>query len=166
MSIKVRCRPHLVKFLEHLYGKQPIVFPRKDNFNKILNMMLGDNPEQSKTYNRTDVNLDIQLPYFENKNVLYNFELSSVQETKFIQKIEDLFTIVFRDEMDQWRLMGIKGIDALQLFMERYGISQDSIDMLIKDYYRYRKRRNAKDFHNRKKNSSVKSRFCPASNHI
>jgi len=161
LTISIRIQPHLVNFLESLFGSQPISFPRKNNFNRILNKFMEKEPATSSNYIRSDTNLEIQLPYFEDKNVLYNFNLSAIQESVLVDKIENTFKLTFRDEMDQYRLLEIKTFKAIQLFMEKYSINQDSYDMLIKDYQRYRNSRYVLDHRKIKKISSVKSAFCP-----
>ena len=34
--IQVKCEPYMIKFLETLYGPSPISFPKKSNFNALL----------------------------------------------------------------------------------------------------------------------------------
>ncbi len=164
ISISIRIQPYLVDFMVNVYGAQPIEFPRKDNFNRILNKFMEKDPATYSNYRRGDTNLEIKLPYFEDKNVLYNFSLSPHQENVLISKIENMFKLTFRDEMDQWLLLGVKRIDAIYLFMEKHCIREDAVDMLIKDYQRFRNYRRVKDHRKAKKISSVKSHFCPAGN--
>lgn len=162
MTIWIRIQPHLVDFLTAVYGPQPVAFPRKDNFNRILNKFMDKDPATYSSYHRSDTNFEIQLPYFEDKNVLSNFSLSPVQHTILVAKIENMFKLTYRDEIDQYLLLGLKKIEAIHLFMEKYKISEESIDMLLKDYHRFRNCRHQNNFQKRKKILSVKSRFCPA----
>lgn len=161
ITISIRIQPYLVDFMVSIYGPQPIEFPRKDNFNRILEMFLDKEPATMSNYKRGDTNLTIKLPYFEDKNVLYNFNLTAVQEKILISKIEDRFRLSFRDEMDQYVLLGLSRIDSIYLFMEKHSIREDSIDMLKKDYQRFRNMKYSKNFRKKQKISSVKSRFCP-----
>ena len=161
MSISIRLKPYLVDFMISIYGPQPIVFPRKDNFNRILNKFVEKDPPAYSNYSRGETNLEIQLPYFEDKNVLSNFSLSPVQESVLVSKIENVFKLTFRDEMDQWLLLGMLKIEAIHLFMEKHAIREDSIDMLLKDYQRFRNCFHQKNAYKRKKILSVKSKFCP-----
>jgi len=162
MTISIRIQPYLVDFLTKVYGPQPIAFPRKDNFNRILNKFMDREPATYSSYHRSDTNLEIQLPYFEDKNVLSNFSLSPVQHSILVAKIEDMFKLTYRDEIDQCLLLGIKKIKAIHLFMEKYEIREQSVDMLLKDYHRFRNCRYQNKFQKHKKILSVKSRFCPA----
>jgi hypothetical protein len=167
MTISIRIQPYLVDFMESIYGPQPIEFPRKDNFNRILNKFLDKEPATSSRYRRDDTNLEIQLPYFEDKDVMYHFNLTACQERILANKIEDLFKLSFRDEIDQYLLLAVQRIDAIHLFMDKHKIREEAIDMLQKDYQRFRNSKNhKKQYHKHKKISSVKSRFCPASPHI
>ena len=166
ITISIRIQPYLVDFMEKIYGKQPIEFPRKDNFNRILSKFMEKEPPASTNYRRGDTNMEIQLTYFENVNVLYNFSLSSVQVAVFVSKIENTFKLTFRDEIDQYLLLGLNKIESIHLFMEKYGIREDAIDMLQKDYQRFRNFRRVINFRKQKKISSVKSRFCPACNAV
>lgn len=166
ITISIRIQPYLVDFMQKIYGQQPIEFPRKDNFNRILSKFMEKEPPASTNYRRGDTNLQIKLPYFENVNVLYNFSLSAVQESVFVSKIENTFKLTFRDEMDQYLLLGLSKIESIHLFMEKYGIREDAIDMLQKDYQRFRNIRRVINFRKQKKISSVKSRFCPPCNAV
>lgn len=165
MTISIRIQPYLVDFLESIYGSQPIVFPRKDNFNRILNKFLDREPARSSNYRRGDTNLEIKLPYFENKDVMYNFNLTTCQERILVNKIEDMFKLSFRDEIDQYLLLDIPRIDAIHLFMDNHKIREDAIEMLKKDYQRFRDSRYKKSARKHQKISSVKSRFCPQRPH-
>jgi hypothetical protein len=161
ISINIRCEPYLICFMESLFGSQPILLPRKDNFALLLNYLLVKAPDYYVNTRHGYGTLQLQLPYFEDKNVLYHFYLSPVKEIIFIRKIEELFRVSFRTEMNQCILLGIKRIDAIHLFMDTYNLPESSIDMLLKDYQRYRNGVRQKIFTENLKISSVKPRFCP-----
>lgn len=162
MIISIRVQPYLADFIVNAFGAQPVSFPRKHNFNRILNLFLEKEQPSYSNYRRGETNLDIQLPYFEDKNVLSNFSISPVQERVFVSKMEDMFKLTFRDEMDQWMLCGISKIEAIHLFMEKHGLREDAIDMLLKDYQRFRDLKYKKNaLLKKKKILSVKSAFCP-----
>ena len=161
MTITIRVRSYHKSFLTAIYGVEPLSFPRKDDFNRILNLLLTNNPPEYSAYDRSDVNLEIRLPFFEDKDVRSYFHLSPTREKILFDKIDDLFKIVFRDEMDQYTTMGVAVHTAVRLFMENYRLSEDTFDMLVKDYNRTKVRRRVKKTRDRKNISSVKSRFCP-----
>ncbi len=164
ITISIRIQPYLVDFMVNIYGPQPIEFPRKDNFTRILHKFLDNDSPRYSRYRRGDSKLEIRLPYFEDKNVLSNFHLTPWQENVLISKIETIFRLTFRDEMDQMVLLGIRKIDAIHLFMENHEINEDSFDMLKKDYLRYRANRRITRHRKNKKILSVKSAFCPSGN--
>ncbi|MFZ4546820.1 MAG: hypothetical protein ACOYN4_05275 [Bacteroidales bacterium] len=163
ISITVHCAPHLVRFMVAVYGPQPLQFPRKDNFSMLLNYLLEKESDAETTVDPHDEKLEIQLPYFENKNVLYNYVLTPMKESIFINKIDERFRLSFNDEMNRATLVGISKIDSVHLFMDSYNMPEDCIDMLLKSYQRYIK---LKRYHRlsqkNKKISSVKGEYCPA----
>jgi len=111
ISITVRCAPHLVRFMEKLYGPQPITFPRKDIFSLLLNFLIEREPDNVSNYEAGAETLEILLPYFEDKNVLYNYNLSALKESIFVAKIDERFRLAFNDEMNKSTLVGINKID-------------------------------------------------------
>lgn len=162
ITISIRVQPYLVDFITSLFGPQPISFPRKHNFNRMLNLFLEKEQPAFSNYRRGETNLEIQLPYFEDKNVLSNFSISPVQERVLVSKMEDLFKLTFRDEMDQWLLLGVTKIEAIHLFIDKHQLKEDSVDMLLKDYQRFRDCKYKKKASLKKKKIlSVKSAFCP-----
>jgi hypothetical protein len=164
MTVSIWLRPHLVDFMVSIYGPQPIGFPRKDNFSLMLHKFLQKETPSYSRYRKGYAKLTMKLPYFEDKNVLSNFNLLPWQQATLISKIEVIFRLTFRDEINEFLLLGIKRKDAIYLFMEKHGISEDSFDMLKKDYHRYRICRRVKNHRKDKKILSVKSAFCPAGN--
>jgi len=148
--------------MESLYGTQPIIFPRKDNFSLLLNYLLEKRPDNYTINNYGDNNLSIQLPYFEDKNVLYNYYLTPVKEQVMLNKIDELFKITFRTEMNQCLQYGLTKIDAIHVFMDKYRLPEDSVEMLVKDYHRFLKNVRLKKFYKDRKIKSVKKPFCPS----
>lgn len=150
ISISVRCAPHLVQFMTSIYGPQPINFPRKDNFSLLLNFLLEKEPMNYCNFESDLKELKILLPYFDDKNVLYNYILTPLKEAIFINKIDERFNLAFIDEMNKSTLLGINKIDSVHLFMDKYNLSEDCIDMLLKKYQRYIK---VKRYQKSKKNN-------------
>ena len=160
--IRVKCEPYLVKFLETLYGKSPISFPKKSNFNSILDVFLDKPPLDYQEPEYGENTLEIRLPYFENKNVLFNFYLSPTKQRILIKEIWKFFKITFRGEISKHIVLGLDRQDAIQIFIEKYNLSQDCTDSLEKDFQRYVKLRSYHRLFRNKKNSSVKDHDCPA----
>ena len=150
-----KCEPYLVKFLEFLYGPSPISFPRKSNFNLMLDAFLEKPPMECDTPDQGILNLAIRLPYFDNKDIRsYNYLPPKKQEI-FAKEIWKFFKIIYRNEISKCLVMGLDRKDAIGLFIEKYDLSDDCWDSLEKDYQRHLTlRRKARLFRN-KKNSAV-----------
>lgn len=164
ISINIRCPKHLVQFIESIYGKQPISFPRKDHFNSVLNFLLQKEPENFTNFHAGRINLKILLPYFEDKNVLYNYILTPCGETIFIKSINETYKMVFRDFMNKLNMIGVSKIDSIYFFLETYTISEDNIDMLLRDYQRYRNTKRQSKHYKLKIKSSFKMPLCLTTN--
>jgi hypothetical protein len=161
LTISVPCPLYLIQFLETLYGKSPVVFPRGSNFNAILDVFLEKQPVNPKAGPSPDENLLIvALPYFEHKDIRsYNY-LTHGKEQVFIKELWKFFKITYRAEIAKSICLGLERKDAIELFVEKYNIPLDSWDLLEKDFQRYLKLRQKTRFL-RKKSSSVVAPFCP-----
>lgn len=159
--IKVMCEPYMIKFLETLYGPSPISFPKNSNFNTILDVFLDKAPIEYKEPDHGEKTLAIRLPYFENKNVLFNFYLSPTKERILVKELWKFFRITFRSEISKCIVLGLDRQDAIQIFIEKYNLSQDDSDFLEKDFQRYLKLRSYHRLFRTKKNTSVKADECP-----
>jgi hypothetical protein len=161
--IRLECEPYLIKFLEKLYGPSPVNFPRKSNFNCILDVFLERTPPDFTRPDFGSRNLDIHLPFFELKDVRsYNY-LSPTKEKIFIKEIWKYFKITYRGDIAKYIVLGLDRKDALDLFIEKYDLSQDCWDFLEKDFQRYLKIRSKKRLFRNKIISSVEGHVCPAS---
>jgi hypothetical protein len=163
LTICVPCPEYLVKFLEKLYGKSPVAFPRNSNFNAILDVFLEKQPPNSKPISSLETSsLVIRLPYFDHKDVRsYNF-LSPTKENILIKEIWKFFKITFRSEISKSLCLGLDRKDAITLFMEKYDLPEDGRDLLEKDFQRYLRLRQISQLKKFRKSSSVERPFCPA----
>ncbi len=161
ISVKVYCQEHLVQFLTAIYGQQPITFPRKDHFNLLLNACLKRSTSAEPIVSEITPNLEILLPFFDDLNVLYNFDLSPRSEALFVKHVDRKFKITFHSEIDKYVLIGILRIDAIYLFMEQFDLEEECLDLLIKDYQRYRDTKKQRGRYIPKNKSSVKRPNCP-----
>lgn len=135
--LKVKCRTYLIRFLEHTFGPQPIAFPRKHDFNNILDFLLAKPPLDYHEPDYGEETLEIKLPYFEDKDVRsYNY-LSAFKQDKFEARIAQYFKIVYHAEINKYINLAFLRKDAIELFMDEYNLPVDCIDMLEKDYSRY-----------------------------
>lgn len=163
LTISVPCPLYLIRFLETLYGKSPVVFPRSSNFNSILDVFLEKQPMEPKLKTVSDFPiLIIALPYFEHKDIRsYNF-LTSCKEQVLVKEIWKFFKITYRSEITKSLCLGLDRKDAIDLFMDKYDIPQENWDLLEKDFQRYLRLRQNSRFQKKVKSSSVQGPFCPA----
>ncbi len=160
--VQVNCEPYLIRFLETLYGPQPISFPRKSNFNAILDVFLDKPPFNYSEPDYGEHSLKILLPYFENKDIRsYNY-LSPKKQVTFTKEIWKYFKISYRNEIAKYIVLGLDRKDAIELFIEKYNLSQDNWDLLEKDFQRYLNLRAYHKLFRNNKSSSVKGTNCPA----
>lgn len=159
MTIKLKAEPYIIQFCTAIYGPMPLQFKKGDKFSNLLQHLLDkpprDYPVTSDTFDENT--LIIALPYFESKNVLYNFHLNKSGEKLLLKALYLHFKVLFRIDIDKSKYYGFSTKDSIINFMEKYDISPQYTDMLIKDYQRVmHNRRQAKFQANKsKKKSSV-----------
>ncbi|MGA2824316.1 MAG: hypothetical protein ABSE72_12420 [Bacteroidales bacterium] len=137
--IKIKCDFYLIRFLESIFGPQPIKFPKSHNFNNILSYNLGFIPPDYQDPDFGNETLLVELPYFENKDPrVYNY-LSPKQQKIFRDEVYCLFKLTFRTDITKILLMQFKRQKkrALEMFIDKYNIPLDCWDMLDKDYSRH-----------------------------
>jgi hypothetical protein len=153
--IKVKCEVYLIRFLEKLFGEQPISFPRKHDFNNILDFLLAKPPMGHVETDYGEKTLRIQLPYFEDKDIRsYNY-LSAFKQGKLEARIAAYFKVVFHAEINKLLNLGFIRKDAIEIFMDEYNLPIDCLDLLEKDYSRYLTVRWKRRLFRSNKNSSV-----------
>ena len=150
--INIKVDQTLIAFMENLYGPQPITFPRKDNFNLLLHHLVSPALQDRREKQYAESNLAIVLPYFDDKNVFYNYYLNERRQRIFEQSVDNLFRITFRCEIDRALRLCITRIDAVYVFIDKYNLDINCFDMLIKDYQRYRKAMAQKKYRENRKN--------------
>lgn len=163
--ISVPCEEYLIRFLEKMYGPSPISFPKKSNFNTLLDVFLDRPPMNHTPVTPEDPGkfLQVELPYFEQKDIRsYNY-LTAKMERAFVKEIWKFFKITFRGEIAQLLVLGLDRKDALEIFMEKYNLPQDCWDALEKDFQRYLKLRSKKKrLFKPSLNSAERQPACPA----
>jgi hypothetical protein len=160
--IKVQSEPYLIKFMEKLYGSSPLNFPKKSNWHTMLEYFLDKPPMNWIEPDFGEATMQIQLPFLENKNVLSNHYLSPVKQRVLTDEMKRFFKITFRTELSKMIVMGLQRQQALEIFIEKYGLSMDCWDFLEKDYQRYLKLRHYHKQFRSSKNSSDKEVELPA----
>jgi len=152
--LRLKCDQYLIRYLETLYGDQPIVFPKKSHFSKFLDVFLLQPPLDYVETDHGENTLSILLPYFEDKDVRsYNY-LTKKRQEAFINEIRKHFKITYRSEIAKSLVCGLDRQDALAIFIEKYNLSQDTWDFLEKDFQRYLKLRRYHGLSKINKNSS------------
>lgn len=139
-TVNIYCpKPKLIIFAEALYGQQPLIIPRKDNLNRLINILLRTAPRDYKPTDYGNHNLQVQLPYYEDKDVRSWYFLSDRAQHTVVNRFDDLFTLEFRRHVDKMLLLGVKTQkDSIYSFIEKYNLPEDIVSDLLKDYQRYR----------------------------
>lgn len=137
MTIKIKCEPHIITFFTRIFGKMPISLPKGHVLGYVLRHLLDRPPKDHIEIHDEGANfLEIRIPFNDEKNPLYNFYLSEQSKRIFADRIEREFKLMFREDINASRLAGLKKKDAIYLFIDKYDLSPDIFDRLIKDYQR------------------------------
>jgi hypothetical protein len=136
MTIKIECEPYLKEFMQAIFGPEPISFPRNHVLNYTIRHLLDRPPRDYVEQKDYETYVEIALPYCEETNVIYNFYLSEKSKQILRNRMEREFRLAFRDDVNKSRLTGINKKDAVGLFIDKYELNADIIDMLEKDYQR------------------------------
>lgn len=127
-----------MRFLEEYFEtSQPILFPSHHDFNTLLDFLISKPPKDWQDMEYGDHNLQIKLPYFDNKNVLSQWYLSRRNQAAFTKRVAQFFKVVFRGSINQSIILGFSKQDSIDIFMTQYNLPADTWDMLAKDYSRY-----------------------------
>gem|GEM_PF-1055911 len=115
----------------------PINFPKSHDFNNALDFLITKPPPKWENEDYGDRTLLIQLPFFEDKNVLSNWYLSIRAQRAFVNRVTKFFKVIFHAQMNQSLTLGLNKKDSIEVFMEKYNLTMDSWDMLEKDFNRF-----------------------------
>lgn len=140
-TVNINCpKKKLIIFARALYGSEPLVIPRRDNLNRLINLLLREAPEKYRPEHYGEYNLAIRLPYYEDKNIHKFYYLNEKSQHIIVNRFDDLFKLTFRRHMDKVMLLGVmQQQDAVYTFMQEYDLPEDINSDLLKDYQRYRK---------------------------
>lgn len=147
--------PKLRHFAHKIWSKEPCQLPKRDNFSKLLNLLLTPAPDDWLPDHYGSDNLCILLPWYEDKNVLKHYYLSPYKQKVFVNRFNEFFQVTFRAHVDKYILRGVKQKEAIYLFMEEYSLPEDTISDLQKDYQRYRSAIRQRKFYQRHKKKPV-----------
>jgi len=153
MIVKLKCEPFLIQFFQAYFETStPIEFPTRHDFNNQLDFLLTKPPKDWEPEDYGENTMAIKAPYFENKNVLFNWHLSDRAQAVFVSRLTCFFKIVFNSEMNQSLVLGFNKKESIQIFQEKYRLGQDTNDMLEKSYSRYIKTKIARKWRLSQKN--------------
>lgn len=131
--------PYLKAFLLSCYNQQePVFFPKRDQLNDMLQLLLARPPKDLKSVPPDPDQLEVVIPYFENLNIMSYHYLSPNNQQVFARRVKQIFRVTYLDFMDECFRHEMRRNDAIYLFIEKYNIPLDTRieDMLRKELYR------------------------------
>lgn len=131
--------PYLKAFLLSCYNQQePVFFPKRDQLNDMLQLLLARPPKDLKPVPPDPDQLEVVIPYFENLNIMSYHYLSPNNQQVFARRVKQIFRVTYLDFMDECFRHEMRRNDAIYLFIEKYNIPLDTRieDMLRKELYR------------------------------
>jgi hypothetical protein len=143
--LKIDCPYYLIRFIKAIYGKQPIVFPQKDNISRALSHLLlkpsKTLEEVNEVFSTTDFDKDeylfINLNYYKDSDPRVYNDLSNRGKLLLLKRIKSFFKLVFHEELTESLHNGYTKKDSIYLFMDKFDLPEDCFDLLTKDYTRY-----------------------------
>jgi len=154
MIIQIKSPAWLIQFLQSYFNcDSTILFPTRHDFNSQLDFLLTKQPIEWVYEDFGDQTLNVQLPYFENKDIRQNWYLSEKSQALFICRASSFFRVIFNSEMNQSLNLGFNRKESMQIFQEKYNLGPGTNDMLEKSFSRYINIRRLKK--SRKKKNSV-----------
>lgn len=145
--ITIKIKEYLREYAIHKWGPEPIIADRKNNLGSLIQPLLQLPPRDYTPVG--EGNLKIRLPYYKYTNVYSRNYLSPKRQAIIAQSINDDFLVDFYKYMNKAFLSSPEpGIrkhmnKALVQFCDEFeivGSGKDTIEMLRKKYYRYRKK--------------------------
>jgi hypothetical protein len=138
ITVNIRLKTYLIKYLENKYGKQPLEFPKKDRYGSIIpHLLRKPYASENQFENYGEENLTIVLPWCEEKNVLYHNFMPSSSQSMFEDIIYKAFRVEFHDFMNEAYNCRVGIQEAVLVFMDLNGLDPRVSDMLIKERQRY-----------------------------
>lgn len=109
-----------------------------EKFFHLLELLVTKTPKIFKESLHCDENeIRIELPNWKYLNTMYNNYLTEAHQTILINWLHQKFFLVFETYMQSQKNLEYQ--EAIYKFIEIYGLSENSFDMLKKRDYRYRK---------------------------
>lgn len=141
--VTFRLDPFYQTFLRAYFDQYELLFefPKRNEFNILLEFLVMKQPATQKKMEYGDESFNVRLQNMEYKNVVvYNY-ISKAGHKAFIERVEDLFKLIFHKHVDQAiHRAGLKKKAAIHLFMDKYEMGEYNSDRLTKNYQRYENR--------------------------
>jgi len=137
--IHLRVKPYLANYVRSIFG-HPVVLPKIAEEHRLLKELLRQQPPMVAPDFGADANLTIQIPSYEEKDVKVYHYLSEHGKRMLEASFYEMFWKNFFKELSSLDRMHCQIKDMVSEFMDKHDIPEDSYDMLIKRYYRWRKR--------------------------
>jgi hypothetical protein len=147
-TVFVKAKPYIVQYFRQVYGN-PCRFPKKSFFNLLLAKVLIM-PPKDVTYDvkllenliHSTEHLQIQLPYFTNKDVRsYNY-LTRVGKETVARELRNEFYLALMTFVKNFLRSGLEHNQisyintGIKLFIEKYNLDVDCFNTLLKQYHR------------------------------
>jgi hypothetical protein len=140
IKIEQQC---LKDYIISAYGDEPVKINSANKLSSLFIKRLDKAPFGLKpVFGNKPGYLTFELPYNEEKNIRYNFYINEKKQRRIVEFFESEFKTQFRMFMNE-NIGNIPILqDAIFEFTRVYNIdcSEETYEMLKKDYYRYRKK--------------------------
>jgi len=121
--------------------KEPLFIIKRSRLSKLLGVLLAKPPANYKPEVISDSFVEIIIPYFQNININSNNWMSPRAQKLFEKQVQQVFEVEFFEFIDDCMINDIDKLDAINIFIEKYQLS-DSLtfqDRLLKKLYRSKK---------------------------
>lgn len=130
---------YLALFLKSIYG-DPIQLPRSSEEFRLLKELLRKIPSGVKPDTGHGANISIWIPEYAEKDPhTYNY-LSEHGKRILAGSFDEFFWKCFFKEVRSWENINVSIKDSIHEFIDKNNLPVDSVDMLVKRYYRLRVR--------------------------
>lgn len=99
--LKVKCDLYLIRYLETLYGVQPIRFPNGNKFNTFIHFNLRMPNSYTKEPDYGEETLLLEIPDFRSYDVNKYCSFSERVQKIFREQVRAYFSLTFETEMTQ-----------------------------------------------------------------
>lgn len=128
MTVILEVKPYLRQYLLSIYGPQePIVFPRRSDFNSFLIRHIGRPPENARHVKETGPVIEIAIPYTRLKNPESHNYLGFNDRVALRREIEREFIYNYHLFVREKMREGMERKIATLMFMDAHKITEDEL---------------------------------------